>query len=131
MGAQFPVSKMLIGLQRLHPSNRTTSLARSTTLLFCPNRLSMKMATHTPMRHLATTQFQELPAEAMVEEESVPGYRPSDFYPVKLGEVFNRRYQVVTKLGCGVGSTAWLCRDLQYDWSPFIIETSCSCSRCV
>jgi hypothetical protein len=49
-----------------------------------------------------------------MEEELVPGYRPSDFYPVKLGEVFNDRYQVITKLGCGVGSTAWLCRDLRY-----------------
>lgn len=75
------------------------------------------MAAHTPARtparHLATSHFQELPFEAKIEEELAPGYRPDDFYPVRLGEVFNARYQVVAKLGCGVASTAWLCRDLQ------------------
>ena len=74
----------------------------------------MRMAALSPVRHLATRTSQELSAEAKVEEELVPGYRPEDFYPVELGEVFNSRYQVVAKLGCGVGSTAWLCRDLQY-----------------
>jgi hypothetical protein len=32
---------------------------------------------------------------------------------VHLGEVFQSRYQVVAKLGFGVYSTVWLCRDLQ------------------
>lgn len=36
-----------------------------------------------------------------VEEESIPTYRPANFYPVHIGEVFNHRYQVVGKLGYG------------------------------
>lgn len=64
------------------------------------------MAAYSPARPVATSRFQELPAEAEIEEELVPGYHPDDVYPVKLGEVFNTRYQVVAKLGCGIGSTA-------------------------
>lgn len=41
------------------------------------------------------------------------GYKPENYYPVYLGEVFKERYQVVAKLGYGVYSTVWLCRDLQ------------------
>lgn len=81
-------------------------------------RLSVTTTDRTPVRHFATNTFQELPAEANIEEELKPGYRQEDFYPVKLGEVFNVRYQVVAKLGCGVGSTAWLCRHLKYS-TPF------------
>ena len=73
------------------------------------------MGAHSPVRYIATGCFQELPIEAQIEEELVPGYQPEDFYPVKLGEMFESRYQVVAKLGCGVGSTAWLCRDQGYD----------------
>lgn len=36
------------------------------------------------------------------------------FYPVRIGEVFRERYQVVAKLGWGAHSTIWLCHDLQY-----------------
>lgn len=52
------------------------------------------------------------PAET-VEEENVPSYNPEDFYPAYVGEVFNSRYQIVVKLGFGVNSTVWLCRDLR------------------
>lgn len=47
-----------------------------------------------------------------IEEESIPIYRPEKFYPVHIGEIFNRRYQVVGKLGYGSSATVWLCRDL-------------------
>lgn len=50
-----------------------------------------------------------------VEEESIPSYRPENFYPARIGEVFNHRYQVVGKLGCGSSATVWLCRELQYE----------------
>ncbi|KAI9806285.1 MAG: hypothetical protein M1825_006400 [Sarcosagium campestre] len=35
------------------------------------------------------------------------------FYPVRIGEVFQSRYQVLGKLGYGSRSTAWLCCDLR------------------
>jgi serine/threonine-protein kinase SRPK3 len=47
-----------------------------------------------------------------IEEESIPTYRAEKFYPVRIGEVFNNRYQVVGKLGYGSSATVWLCRDL-------------------
>ncbi|KAF2279504.1 putative CDK4/6 [Westerdykella ornata] len=47
-----------------------------------------------------------------IEEEVFAHYSPSLFYPIRIGEVLNARYQVVGKLGYGSNSTVWLCRDL-------------------
>uniref|UniRef100_A0A673CH04 non-specific serine/threonine protein kinase n=1 Tax=Sphaeramia orbicularis TaxID=375764 RepID=A0A673CH04_9TELE len=35
------------------------------------------------------------------------------YHPVQIGDTFNRRYQVVSKLGWGYFSTVWLCLDLR------------------
>ncbi|MEQ2252287.1 hypothetical protein ILYODFUR_020215 [Ilyodon furcidens] len=35
------------------------------------------------------------------------------YHPVQIGDTFNRRYQVVSKLGWGFFSTVWLCMDLR------------------
>lgn len=40
-----------------------------------------------------------------VEEEQTPYYDPKRFYPARLGEVLNARYQLATKLGYGTSST--------------------------
>lgn len=48
-----------------------------------------------------------------IEEEELPLYKPENYYPVHIGEVFLSRYQVVSKLGYGTSSTVWLCRDLK------------------
>jgi len=55
-----------------------------------------------------------LSVKERIEEERIPGYKAGNFYPVRLGEVFKSRYQVVAKLGFGTSSTVWLCRDLRY-----------------
>ncbi|AEO69494.1 uncharacterized protein THITE_2146465 [Thermothielavioides terrestris NRRL 8126] len=57
--------------------------------------------------------FEELPAQENIEEETVLCYRPEKFYPVRLGQIFKSRYQVVAKLGFGTYSTIWLCRDIE------------------
>lgn len=49
----------------------------------------------------------------LLEEESFSWYTPESFYPVRIEEVFNAKYQVLGKLGYGSVSTAWLCRDLE------------------
>lgn len=54
-----------------------------------------------------------VPDNEPFEEEKLPSYQPENFYPAKLGEVLNSRYRVSVKLGFGVGSTVWLCRDLE------------------
>ena len=40
-----------------------------------------------------------------VEEEILPRYRPENYYPVTIGQVFNERYKVLAKLGFGGSST--------------------------
>ncbi|EGP91784.1 unnamed protein product [Zymoseptoria tritici ST99CH_3D7] len=52
-----------------------------------------------------------LPAESRIEEETIPGYVASRYYPVRIGEIFQDRYQIVGKLGYGISSTVWLARD--------------------
>ncbi|PWY83804.1 protein kinase [Aspergillus sclerotioniger CBS 115572] len=48
-----------------------------------------------------------------LEEETLRWYSPDHFYPVKIGEIFHSRYQVIGKLGYEGYSTVWLCRDFQ------------------
>ncbi|RBR13629.1 hypothetical protein FVER53590_25260 [Fusarium verticillioides] len=53
-----------------------------------------------------------------IEEEKTPNYSPERFYPIRLGQLLNGRYQVATKLGYGTNSTVWLARDLnRWKWS--------------
>ncbi|KIL95648.1 cmgc srpk protein kinase [Fusarium avenaceum] len=53
-----------------------------------------------------------------IEEERTPDYHADRFYPIKLGQVLNKRYQVATKLGHGANSTVWLARDLnRWRWT--------------
>ncbi|KAL2797006.1 kinase-like domain-containing protein [Aspergillus keveii] len=60
-----------------------------------------------------------LPATNLVEEEHTPHYRPQHFYPVRLYEILNNRYQVAAKIGWGTSSTVWLARALhQWRWLP-------------
>jgi hypothetical protein len=58
------------------------------------------------------TGWENIDPSIIVEEESIPTYRPEKYYPVRIGEVFNDRYRVVGKLGFGSSTTVWLCRDL-------------------
>ncbi|KAF2671233.1 putative CDK4/6 [Microthyrium microscopicum] len=59
-----------------------------------------------------TTGFPILDKSLVIEEERQPLYSSTTFYPAKIGEVLNTRYQIVGKLGYGGYSTVWLCRDL-------------------
>ena len=65
-----------------------------------------------PPRPPSTAKAPIIDPSELVEEEKIPWYNPTDFYPVRIGEVFRSRYQVVGKLGYGGYSTVWLCRDL-------------------
>ncbi|EER39562.1 protein kinase [Histoplasma capsulatum var. duboisii H88] len=66
-----------------------------------------------PTREFSTSTFPEWSSKELVEEESIPSYKAEQFYPVHIGQVFESRYQVVSKLGFGTSSTVWLCRDLK------------------
>ncbi|KAI9815853.1 MAG: hypothetical protein M1826_001951 [Phylliscum demangeonii] len=43
--------------------------------------------------------------------EYLEAYRPGGYHPVHLDEVFNNRYRVIRKLGCGFFSSVWLAVD--------------------
>ncbi|XP_032893016.1 SRSF protein kinase 3-like isoform X2 [Amblyraja radiata] len=50
----------------------------------------------------------------LIEEgqEDPAEYCSGGYHPVKLGDIFNGRYQVMRKLGWGFYSTVWLCWDV-------------------
>ncbi|PTU19731.1 hypothetical protein P175DRAFT_0503248 [Aspergillus ochraceoroseus IBT 24754] len=66
-----------------------------------------------PPRILKPSKFPILDSATKIEEERMPAYDRGLFYPVKLGDVFVSRYQVLSKLGFGASSTVWFCRDLR------------------
>ncbi|PWY91764.1 kinase-like protein [Aspergillus sclerotioniger CBS 115572] len=51
--------------------------------------------------------WENIDSSLQVEEEAIPTYKPERFYPVHIGEGFNRRYQVVGKPGYGSTATVW------------------------
>jgi hypothetical protein len=59
------------------------------------------------------SRFELLPATERVEEETLINYKAARYYPVQIGDVFHSRYQILAKLGFGMTSTVWLCRDLE------------------
>ncbi|KAG8410154.1 hypothetical protein J3459_017357 [Metarhizium acridum] len=62
----------------------------------------------------ANANFARIPATQKIEEETIPGYVATRYYPTRIGETFQDRYQVVGKLGYGATSTVWLARDMQH-----------------
>ncbi|RAH55947.1 kinase domain-containing protein [Aspergillus piperis CBS 112811] len=86
-------------------------------------RLAQSLRAWSALGRKSRTSFHgtglELPPEPKTEEEKVPGFKPSAYFPVKPGYIFNDRYEALTKLGWGVSSTVWLVRDLQqWKWLP-------------
>ena len=62
--------------------------------------------------------YTRIAAQQKIEEETLPDYVASRYYPVRIGEVLKDRYQVVGKLGFGASSTVWLARDMRYGPRP-------------
>ncbi|GES61238.1 kinase-like protein [Aspergillus terreus] len=58
--------------------------------------------------------FVRIPLSQKMEEETMPDYVASRYYPARIGEIFKDRYQIVGKLGFGASSTVWLARDMNY-----------------
>ncbi|KAH8120747.1 serine/threonine-protein kinase SRPK3 [Trichoderma asperellum] len=46
-------------------------------------------------------------------EEGRAAYQPGGFHPVYIGDIFNDRFKVLSKIGYGRYSTVWLVRDLE------------------
>jgi hypothetical protein len=56
--------------------------------------------------------FQEAP-DYSGGEEPIKSYKQGRFYPVRIKNIYNERYQVIRKLGYGSFSTVWLANDLR------------------
>lgn len=49
-----------------------------------------------------------------IEEQTLPFTHQKQYYPVKIGQIFNNRYRIITKLGYGAYSTVWLAWDERF-----------------
>lgn len=61
----------------------------------------------------STSEFPKVHPRHDIEEELIPHYNASNYYPALIGQVLRDRYQIVGKLGFGRHSTVWLARDLE------------------
>ncbi|RAH71362.1 putative protein kinase [Aspergillus aculeatinus CBS 121060] len=52
-------------------------------------------------RRLSKISYTTLPLDTPVDEETLAYYKPEHYYPVKIGDVYETRYQVTGKLGYG------------------------------
>lgn len=66
-------------------------------------------------RLFPTGGFEVIEPSLLVEEEKLPTYDRTNYYPMHIGDIADGHYQVVAKLGYGGTSTVWLARDLKYD----------------
>ncbi|CAG8900350.1 unnamed protein product [Penicillium egyptiacum] len=78
---------------------------------FQPRMSPVRALKHRPWP-LSRVVIPKLPVNEAIEEECTPYYDPARFYPARLGDVLNHRYQLATKLGYGSNSTIWLARDI-------------------
>ncbi|KAJ3442373.1 srsf protein kinase [Anaeramoeba flamelloides] len=53
-------------------------------------------------------------AEIEEGEENPEEYGKGGYHPVKIGEIYKKRYKVLTKIGWGYFSTVWLAEDIKY-----------------
>ena len=104
----IPIQRSLryLTLKRFH------SAPKSCPFRLCFRQLNTSTALQHEPRTFPTSGFDVVDASEEVEEETLPGYCPKKYYPVRLGEIFEQRYQVVGKLGYGTTSTVWLAHDL-------------------
>ena len=70
-----------------------------------------------PLREVPTTGFQVLGNEYRLEEETWSWYKPEEYYPVRIGEVFKN------KVPGDWGARFWLCI-----YSPALQGPSVGCS---
>ncbi|KAK5863125.1 hypothetical protein PBY51_000179 [Eleginops maclovinus] len=69
--------------------------------------------------HTSSNKFEALGCHEQLDpkdsqdSEDPREYCYGGYHPVHIGDTFNRRYQVLSKLGWGFFSTVWLCQDLR------------------
>lgn len=71
------------------------------------------LAQHRCIRTRPSRLVRRWSSSTISEEESLDDFHTQRYYPVRIGNVFNDRYQVLAKLGFDRKSTRWLTRDLK------------------
>ncbi|ROW06352.1 hypothetical protein VPNG_07516 [Cytospora leucostoma] len=94
-----------------HHTSIQPEAQRSTTSDTTPTGDSQSRA-RSPARDFQSSGFTAISESDKLEEENHAWYSIKNWYPVRIGEVFQVRYQVITKIGSGTASTSWLSRDL-------------------
>ena len=61
----------------------------------------------------SNSNFKSLPTDQKVEEEAYDNFSRGRYYHVQIGDIIHKKYQVVGKLGYGLGSTVWLANDIR------------------
>ncbi|KAL9092102.1 MAG: hypothetical protein Q9165_004535 [Trypethelium subeluteriae] len=61
----------------------------------------------------SNSNFKALPSDQKVEEEAHDAISQGRYFPVRIGDILEDKYQVVGKLGYGVGSTVWLANEFR------------------
>ena len=74
----------------------------------------MDLLSRTPLTPLTfpTSGFRLIDESVVLEEERFDKFRAGRYYPVRIGDVYISKYQVLGKLGFGITSTVWLARNL-------------------
>lgn len=58
------------------------------------------------------SDFKPIYGSNLLEEEHLSEFKTDHYFPVRIGDVYVSKYQVLGKLGFGTGSTVWLARNL-------------------
>lgn len=113
--------------ERIHANFQTFPLP-SPSLLFCAMRYAppsrsmasfwhaIKSLVRKPDSQLVrfnNSDFKILPSDQQIEEEAHDNITKGRYYPVRIGDVIKEKYQVLGKLGYGLGSTVWLANELR------------------
>ena len=54
-----------------------------------------------------------LPSDQKIEEEAHDTISKRRYYPMRIGDIITNKYQVLGKLGYGLGSTVWLANEFR------------------
>ncbi|KAL8788594.1 MAG: hypothetical protein Q9195_007238 [Heterodermia aff. obscurata] len=57
------------------------------------------------------SNFKTFPSDETIEEEAHDNISKLRYYPVQIGDIIEKRYQILGKLGYGLGSTVWLANE--------------------
>ena len=74
----------------------------------------LSMVVHSRRCFLSASGSKIIDSSLKIDEEGLPHYKASCFYPVYLCSIFDSRYQVLSKLGYSSCSTIWLLRDVMF-----------------